>query len=278
MNKTWTRRSVQAGAIAAGFLIIAGQGAQADEAVSSHNVGALNGNQVLAPVQAPINLCGNAATLGGLADAHCVGGSKAIYQGGGASLISTHNAGIGNGNQVYAPIQAPINVCGNAISVLGLSSASCDGGTRAKHLDESAGHGKYHTTESTASTLPAHAANSALEQGPVGVDSVLGTVNSLTGVTGNIGQDAPVSGGVVEDVTDNVANVLPTATEAVPTTEGAMTTSGSDTNLQSHHNAGLLNGNQLVIPIQAPIDISGNSISILGGSSASSEGGAKAIS
>jgi hypothetical protein len=32
------------------------------------------------------------------------------------------------GNQVNAPISVPVNVCGNAIAVLGIASAQCKGG------------------------------------------------------------------------------------------------------------------------------------------------------
>lgn len=36
------------------------------------------------------------------------------------------NSGVGNGNQVQAPITVPINVCGNAVGVLGNAEASCE--------------------------------------------------------------------------------------------------------------------------------------------------------
>lgn len=42
----------------------------------------------------------------------------------GVSQHSHGNNGIGNGNQVYAPVNVPINVCGNAIAVLGAASGS----------------------------------------------------------------------------------------------------------------------------------------------------------
>jgi ABC-type nickel/cobalt efflux system permease component RcnA len=45
----------------------------------------------------------------------------------------SHNKTGGNfsvlgGNQVFVPISVPINVCGNAIAVLGFAQASCKGG------------------------------------------------------------------------------------------------------------------------------------------------------
>jgi len=47
------------------------------------------------------------------------------------TLNSGFNIGIGNGNQVASVIQVPIDVCGNAIGVLGTATASCVGGSTA---------------------------------------------------------------------------------------------------------------------------------------------------
>ncbi|GAA4223443.1 hypothetical protein GCM10022254_00550 [Actinomadura meridiana] len=38
------------------------------------------------------------------------------------------NFSILGGNQVFAPISVPVNVCGNAIAVLGAAQAACKGG------------------------------------------------------------------------------------------------------------------------------------------------------
>lgn len=48
-----------------------------------------------------------------------------------ADLTSIGNVGVLNGNQIYMPIQIPINVCGNAIGVLGNAVAWCEGGASA---------------------------------------------------------------------------------------------------------------------------------------------------
>ena len=39
------------------------------------------------------------------------------------------NGSIGGGNQINAPINAPIDVCGNAVAVLGGAAAHCRGGS-----------------------------------------------------------------------------------------------------------------------------------------------------
>jgi hypothetical protein len=46
-------------------------------------------------------------------------------------MTTGYNAGVLTGNQVSSVIQAPIDLCGNAISVLGFASAECEGGAGA---------------------------------------------------------------------------------------------------------------------------------------------------
>jgi hypothetical protein len=53
-----------------------------------------------------------------------------------ADPLTTGNDGILNGNQAVVPIQVPVNVCGNAVAVAGISGAGCDGGAVA-NLSES---------------------------------------------------------------------------------------------------------------------------------------------
>jgi hypothetical protein len=36
------------------------------------------------------------------------------------------------GNQIFAPISIPINVCGNAVAVIGFAGAGCKGGAKVK--------------------------------------------------------------------------------------------------------------------------------------------------
>ena len=45
-----------------------------------------------------------------------------------ADQYSSGRNSILGGNQVFAPISAPINVCGVAVGLLGDASASCEGG------------------------------------------------------------------------------------------------------------------------------------------------------
>lgn len=45
-----------------------------------------------------------------------------------ADVTTYHSGGILSGNNVIVPITVPVNVCGNAVSVIGISGAGCRGG------------------------------------------------------------------------------------------------------------------------------------------------------
>ena len=101
--------------------------------VTSGRGSILGGNQVVAPITAPINVCGNAVGVLGRAAAGCRGGASVSGGGAGRCAVATSPPGRGSilgGNQVVAPITAPINICGNAVAVLGDAAAGCLGGSR----------------------------------------------------------------------------------------------------------------------------------------------------
>ncbi|NRQ30688.1 chaplin [Nonomuraea sp. NN258] len=106
-----------------------GGGSGAGGNTTSGRSGVLSGNQVVAPVTAPVNVCGNAVAVLGEAFAGCRGGVSVKNGGRGAGgNVTSGRSGVGSGNQLVAPITAPVNVCGNAAAVLGLSEAHCKGG------------------------------------------------------------------------------------------------------------------------------------------------------
>ncbi|MEU6429880.1 chaplin family protein [Microbispora sp. NPDC046973] len=100
--------------------------------VTSGRGSILGGNQVVAPITAPINVCGNAVSVIGRSHAGCRGGASVLGGGAGAGgNITSGRHGILAGNQIVAPITAPINVCGNSVAVLGDAAAGCLGGAQA---------------------------------------------------------------------------------------------------------------------------------------------------
>lgn len=258
MTKTWARRSSQAGVIAAGILLFTGGVAAANgtDAVSAGNNGLGNGNQVIAPVQAPIDLCGNAVSVIGVSGAGCTGGSAAGQESGVlGDMTSAGNNGLANGNQAQVPIQAPVDVCGNAVSVVGVSGAGCMGGSAA---DMSKNGGNAANTESAPITENGSdltsvgnngLANGNQAQAPIQVPiNVCGNSVAVAGASG-----AGCTGG---SAAGQEAGLL-----------GDMTSAG---------NQGLGNGNQVQAPIQVPVNLCGNSIAVLGVAGAGCDGGSSA--
>jgi hypothetical protein len=245
-------KTLKVGVLSAGFLLVGTAAHAADNFTSTGNVGLGNGNQVKALIQAPIDVCGNAISVLGTANAWCKGGAHAVlHDAGDTNLTSTGNVGLLNGNQVDLVAQVPVNVCGNAIAVLGSGSAGCEGGASA--VIEQPGrdggptpspYGHKPPMHHKPHQKPGHKPNKP-KQELLGFDGLLG--------------------GILATSSDR--------TFAPPHMGGSC-----DVTLTSTGNVGLLNGNQVVAPIQAPIDISGNAISVLGGpSTASSMGGASAV-
>ncbi|MGH3289842.1 MAG: chaplin family protein, partial [Streptosporangiaceae bacterium] len=124
--------------LTAGFVLPA-SAAFADGPSGNGNAGVLSllsGNDVNAPVSAPINVCGVAVALLGGANAGCEGGAVSntvIGNGGNGGTGGSDNgnaggAAIGSGNTINAPVSAPVNVCGVSGAVAGVANSGCKGG------------------------------------------------------------------------------------------------------------------------------------------------------
>ena len=278
---TWIRRSLQVGLLSAGFVIAAGGAAHAADLVSVGNQGTGNGNQVYAPIQLPVNICGNAISAAGNAIAGCEGGASANIGGddsdhgswdkgkgkpgkhttsgggstaGGTTLTSVGNQGTLNGNQVYAPVQAPINICGNAIAATGNAQASCRGGASANQ----GGNGSINAV-------------SAGNQGTMNGNQIIAPVQApinICGlaVSGAGNAQASCEGGSEANIGRN--NLRARSTKSW---------SDSGTTLTSIGNQGTGNGTQVFAPVQAPVNTCGTATSVGGNAIAGCKGGAKAV-
>ncbi|WP_285666666.1 chaplin family protein [Actinorhabdospora filicis] len=91
------------------------------------NHGVLNGTQLLAPIQIPINVCGVSVSVLATANATCAGSGALAAEGVPSSRTAVNN-GAANGNQFAVPVQIPINVCGNAIAIVSAADATCGAG------------------------------------------------------------------------------------------------------------------------------------------------------
>ncbi|UJB41209.1 chaplin [Streptomyces sp. A1-5] len=133
-------------AAAGGALAMAAGYAHADSAAvggAANSPGVGSGNVIQAPIDAPINVCGNTVNVVGALNPsfgnHCANGSDGRHGHGpggkhrrtpgghgGASATggAAHSPGVGSGNVIQAPIDAPINVCGNSVDVVGAMNPS----------------------------------------------------------------------------------------------------------------------------------------------------------
>jgi hypothetical protein len=127
-----TKRRVVLG-MTTGGLLMTGLGmtsAQADTTATggtAHSPGIGSGNTIQLPVNAPINVCGNQLDVIGILDS--VTGNSCANKGGGsgggtsASGTAKGSPGVGSGNLIQIPINAPINVCGNQLDIIGIGNS-----------------------------------------------------------------------------------------------------------------------------------------------------------
>ncbi|MFE1765888.1 chaplin family protein [Streptomyces angustmyceticus] len=127
-------------AAASGVLAMAAGYAQADAGAAggaANSPGVGSGNNVQVPVHVPVNACGNTVNVVGLLNPafgnrcandvgrHQGGVHQGAHQGGhqgGAHAAggATNSPGIASGNNVQAPVDVPVNACGNSVSAAGL--------------------------------------------------------------------------------------------------------------------------------------------------------------
>lgn len=155
--RPWAQWTARTALVAVGFAA-AGAGlsgvalAAANDGNPSGGVSVLSGNQLGLPISIPATLCGVTGALLGVAGAGCSDGATSVTtpetagpsaaSSSGTSrspaarvssgVPSTGNTGggaqVGSGNQLSVPVSIPADICGNAVAVLGDSTAGCAGG------------------------------------------------------------------------------------------------------------------------------------------------------
>ncbi|WP_460370812.1 chaplin family protein, partial [Actinocorallia lasiicapitis] len=200
----------------------------------------LGGNQIEAPVAAPIDVSGNALAVFGDANATSTGGSKVVNQGGGSSGKTSGKESVGGGNQVNAPVSAPINACGNAVAIFGTADAGCKGGATVDN------------------------------QGSNGGDQTDGTHSAAGGnqVT------APISAPV--DACGNAVALFGSSEAGCEGGAEAVNEGGSQGNKTSGKSSAA-GGNQVYAPVAAPVNVCGTSAGAFGDAVAGCKGGAKVV-
>jgi hypothetical protein len=247
--RMWAKGTARATLLTASFVALGAGPALAD--VTSGHGSVLGGNQIQAPVSAPIDVSGNAVAVVGRALAGSAGGASVRNNGGGGGQYTSGRHSVGGGNQVNAPVNVPVNACGNAVAVIGRALAGCEGGAQ---VHGGGGYGGQRTS---------------------GRHSVLGG-NQV---------NAPISAPI--NICGNAAALLGDA--AAGCEGGSKVTGGGhhgygagygdggydDGGYGGRHSSGkhsVLGGNQIHAPVNAPVNICGNAV---GNAVAGCEGGAQ---
>ncbi|WNO75529.1 chaplin [Streptomyces sp. AM8-1-1] len=127
-----TRKGLITMAAAGGVLALGGGYANADAGAhggASNSPGVASGNAVQVPVDVPVNACGNSVNVVGLLNpvfgnecANKSGPAKSKHGKGGAhgSGGAENSPGVASGNHINAPVNIPVNACGNTVTIGGL--------------------------------------------------------------------------------------------------------------------------------------------------------------
>jgi ChpA-C len=298
--RIWARNTGRAALVAAGCVAMGatGLGAPASaDTTTSGDLSILGGNQVFAPISIPIEVSGNAVgAVAGIAQAGSKGGASVERHGReGGDMHTSGNLSIGGGNQVYAPISIPVDVCGNAVgAVIGIARAGCKGGASVKNdgHDGHGGHGGWRAGREAAvpgerqapaagvADAPATAGNGRMggwDGGWGGGGHGMQTSGNLSILGGNQVY-APIS--VPVNVCGNAISLIAGITQAGCKGGAFVERKGDDRpDMKTSGNLSILGGNQVYAPISAPVNVCGNAIgAILGIAQAGCKGGASVTS
>ncbi|MFF3248538.1 chaplin [Streptomyces sp. NPDC002870] len=138
-----TRKGLITMAAAGGVLALGGSYAYADAGATgtaSNSPGVASGNSVQLPLHAPVNACGNTVNVIGLLNpasgngcGNTSGSGNSTPGGAQVGGETSSSPGIASGNNIQAPLDVPVNACGNTVTIGGLGNAvsgnECGNGT-----------------------------------------------------------------------------------------------------------------------------------------------------
>ncbi|MBB4917312.1 chaplin family protein [Streptosporangium saharense] len=248
--RTWVKGTAPAALLALAAMSL-GSGTAFADTDGQHSVG--GGNQVNAPVTLPIDISGNAAAVGGNSTAVSQGGSSVTGKGGQGGNTTSGKSSVLGGNQVNAPVTAPVNACGNAVSVIGNSKAACRGGASVVRQGRGGGGAGGNRTDGTSSVL--------------GGNQVVAPVTAPANVCG-------LAVGAVGNAFSGCKGgaVVPGAPKR-PTTGYAGTGRPGAGGNRTDGTSSVLGGNQVVAPVTAPVNVCGTAIAAVGNAAAGCVGG-----
>ncbi|MFF4415671.1 chaplin family protein [Streptosporangium sp. NPDC001559] len=304
--RMWVKGTAPAALLALGVMSL-GSGTAFADTDGGHSVG--GGNQIQAPITLPVDISGNAATVGGKSTAVSQGGASATEKGGIPGKTSGRSSVLG-GNQVNAPVTAPVNACGNAASIIGGSVAACRGGASVVKRGRGAGGAGGNRTDGTSSVLggnqvtapvtaPANVCGNAIAifgdtvAGCRGGASVIGS-GGRGGAGGNTtsGRSSVLGGNQVTAPVTAPANVCGLAVGAVGNAFSGCTGGAEVPGAPARPNtgyagagrpgaggntasgtSGVAAGNQVTAPITAPVNVCGTAVAVAGDAAAGCVGG-----
>jgi hypothetical protein len=287
--KTWVRKTLSVGVLAAGALLFAPAAAQADSVqANAGDNNAQTGTRFVTVANVPVSPATESAPILGAGDAR--GAGKIVEHGGddrqgrrgqGPKSFQLHGDSYGwlTGNQVYLPVTIPLNVAGNSILTAGRTDSR---GVAVNSVEESGeqrgdggddpqvvqiggdSHGWLSGNQLYAPIdIPINACgNSILAIGPVSSTGFCanGISNEESGSVRNTELYAPTT----------MPELLSGSAARTRSVAGNRPESGpADVAQVNGRSGGLGSGNQIALPIKAPINACGNSIGILFGAAQS---------
>ncbi|QBI52013.1 chaplin [Streptomonospora litoralis] len=91
--------------------------------------GIASGNQINIPIDVALDVCGNSIAVLGASKSECTTVVNVIEKspdnGGDSGAQTDGSGGVAAGNQVDVPVDAAADICGNAVSVLGIAKGEC---------------------------------------------------------------------------------------------------------------------------------------------------------
>ena len=278
-----------------------GPGGASSTAQTDHSGGILSGNIVQAPVNVPVDACGNDVNAGVVqstesgsdcentaeGSAPTMPGAPAPGSGGAsATATSVDNGGIGSGMTVQTPVNVPMNVCGNDVDGAAVDSSvsggSCEnsGGSATAVLGSTGDHGIISgNAVQTPIQVPANACGTEVvavgeqvrDQGPDCSSSTAGgsTPPGATAIDVSSNNGGIVSGNAAQAPVNVPVNLCGANVSAAGVQDHQSSTecgtSGSGTTAVSvgSDNGGIGSGNDVPVPVNLPVNLCGADVDVV---------------
>jgi LPXTG-motif cell wall-anchored protein len=239
-------------------------GAQA-QSVDFGSPGLLTGNSIEVPVDAPVNICGLVVTVLGGGDSaegnHCVNGpGTAGGPTSSASAVAHGSPGALSNNVVQVPVSLPANICGDTVTAVGGNDSAED------VLCANEGAPTSSTARAVATDSPGLASGNVVQ---VPVDAPLnlcGITANVVGVYDTAAGNTCVNGGHVHEHGHEYDHgyghePMHRSTDA-PDAYGQSLGAGAQA--ATANSSGAVTGNIVQVPIEAPLNACGDSVSVVG--------------